>query len=134
MPGLDEAKKFKGKLKEISYKKACDVLSDPSKFIVKNKAVYICSCFTVYFIDHCGAPMELSACTNKNCNKRIGGLNHTLVPRKGHFRIFDDSQEKNNQDYYQGQGKTVKQLKDDINKFYNKCKLKYFLFLNYIFI
>ena len=47
---------------------------------------YICSCNQFYCIEPCGLPNEIFNCTN--CNQKVGGENHTLIEREGHFRIY----------------------------------------------
>ena len=59
-----------------------------------NFAVYMCSCGKYYTISPCGFPMIISNC--QKCGLQIGGTNHTLLRRPGHFRIFLDEQAKNN--------------------------------------
>jgi len=70
------------------------------KFIEKGgkEAVYMCSCGKWYIVDGCGGPMEKYNCTN--CKNEIGGTDHRLVEREGHFRIYKTEEEKNNADRY----------------------------------
>jgi hypothetical protein len=43
---------------------------------------YICSCGYIYYVENCGKPMEVAYCPQ--CKQKIGGLEHSLVERKGH--------------------------------------------------
>ena len=62
------------------------------------EAVYMCSCYSWYRVGGCGLPMETFKC--KNCNKLIGGNNHIMVKREGHFRIcFNNDQYRYTNDY-----------------------------------
>ena len=53
-------------------------------------AVYMCSCNYWYVIGNCGLPMERNYC--RNCGQAIGGNNHRLLARPGHFRIIRDNE------------------------------------------
>ncbi len=54
---------------------------------------YICSCNQSYFIDPCGLPNQTFKCLN--CGKDVGGENHILVEREGHFRVYlNEAQQK----------------------------------------
>ena len=57
-----------------------------------DNAVYMCSCGKFYTIKPCGYPIEISKCLN--CKKNIGGKNHELLRREGHYRIFLNEQAK----------------------------------------
>ena len=57
-----------------------------------NNAIYICSCGKCYNVPPCGFPTEKSNCVK--CNLAIGGKNHKLVKREGHYRIFLDEESK----------------------------------------
>ena len=67
-------------------------------FLIENQSIrygaYVCSCGYAYFIEPCGLPYEESDCPN--CGKRIGGINHNLIERKGHYRVFLNEAQKNN--------------------------------------
>ena len=54
--------------------------------------VYICSCGYYYLIDACSKPYQELNCPI--CKLKIGGLNHILVKREGHFRLFLNQQQK----------------------------------------
>ena len=49
-------------------------------------ACYVCSCNSWYSIDPCGLPAVKSKCSN--CGKDIGGEDHYLVPRYGHYSVY----------------------------------------------
>ena len=54
---------------------------------------YICSCNQSYFIDPCGLPNQTFKCLN--CREDVGGENHILVEREGHFRVYlNEAQQK----------------------------------------
>ncbi|KAG4089111.1 hypothetical protein H8356DRAFT_1007620 [Neocallimastix lanati (nom. inval.)] len=59
--------------------------------------IYMCSCNLYYNIGGCGFPMVTQIC--RNCGKLIGGTNHKLIQREGHFRVFKDENQRRN-DYY----------------------------------
>ena len=47
---------------------------------------YVCSCGYFYTVDECSLPTRISPCPI--CGLPIGGENHKLVERNGHFRVF----------------------------------------------
>ena len=51
-----------------------------------DSAIYMCSCGRYYNILPCGYPIKRSRCLK--CNQVIGGINHRLERRRGHYRIF----------------------------------------------
>ena len=51
-----------------------------------SNTIYICSCGKYYNVRQCGFPIIKSKCVK--CNLDIGGINHKLVRREGHYRIF----------------------------------------------
>ena len=57
-----------------------------------NYGLYMCSCGQYYTVAPCGYPMQISNCTK--CGSQIGGTNHILLKRPGHFRIILDEQAK----------------------------------------
>ena len=59
-----------------------------------SNGAYICSCDSWYSIDPCGLPATVSKCSN--CGQDIGGQNHYLIERPGHFRVFKDEAQKKN--------------------------------------
>ena len=58
-----------------------------------NNGCYVCSCGYYYPIPPCGFPYQESDCVV--CHKRIGGLEHKLVKREGHMRIYKNRQDLN---------------------------------------
>eukprot|EP00833_Pecoramyces_ruminatium_P002883 jgi/Orpsp1_1/1176915/evm.model.c7180000059477.1 len=60
--------------------------------------VYMCSCYAWYRVGGCGLPMEVFTC--RNCKQQIGGNDHKMVIRKGHFRICYDRQQLNYSNSY----------------------------------
>ena len=56
-----------------------------------NYGIYMCSCGKFYIINPCGYPAQISNC--QKCGLQIGGTNHRLVERPGHFRIILDEQD-----------------------------------------
>ena len=64
-----------------------DIESNLNK-LAKNVGCYVCSCGNYYPIPPCGFPTEESFCYV--CHEKIGGLNHKLVKREGHMRIYKD--------------------------------------------
>eukprot|EP00833_Pecoramyces_ruminatium_P002451 jgi/Orpsp1_1/1176483/evm.model.c7180000057803.1 len=62
-----------------------------------NDGIYKCSCNYWYFIGNCGYPMMIFKC--KECGQLIGGINHKLVDRPGHVRIYMDEAHRNNDKY-----------------------------------
>ena len=58
-----------------------------------NCGIYICSCGKSYVVEPCGFPVALSVC--QNCHMPIGGTDHKLHRREGHFRVFLNEQMKN---------------------------------------
>ena len=65
-------------------------------FLKENKSIkngaYVCSCGYAYFIDPCGLPNEESICPN--CKEKIGGTNHNLIEREGHYRVYLNEKQK----------------------------------------
>ena len=47
-------------------------------------------CGQYYTMAPCSYPMQLSNCTK--CGSQIGGINHILLKRPGHFRIILDQE------------------------------------------
>ena len=73
-----------------SYREIEDHLrNQPDKY-----GIYMCSCGKFYIIGPCGYPAQISNC--QKCGLQIGGTNHRLVERPGHFRIILDEQAKRN--------------------------------------
>ena len=59
-----------------------------------NYGIYMCSCGKYYTVKPCGFPTQTSNCSK--CGKIIGGIDHKLERRKGHYRIILDEQAKIN--------------------------------------
>ena len=59
------------------------------------EGAYVCSCGLFYPVEPCGFPTQKSRCFN--CNEFIGGEDHILVRREGHYRIFLDEKARNSQ-------------------------------------
>ena len=57
-------------------------------------AIYMCSCGKYYTVRPCGFPVDTSKC--QKCGEIIGGTNHKLYEREGHFRIILDEKAKVN--------------------------------------
>ena len=73
-----------------SYKEIEEHLrNQPSNF-----GIYICSCGKYYMVRPCGFPTVTSNCPK--CGLIIGGTNHKLYRRPGHFRLIFDEQAKIN--------------------------------------
>ncbi|ORX57745.1 hypothetical protein BCR36DRAFT_318513 [Piromyces finnis] len=64
------------------------------KFINSGRsgAIYMCSCYSWYTIGECGRPMEKKIC--RKCGNEIGGIDHRLIDRQGHVRIFINDNER----------------------------------------
>ena len=56
---------------------------------------YVCSCGLFYPVEPCGFPTKTTECFN--CNQIIGGENHILFRREGHYRIFLDEKARESQ-------------------------------------
>ena len=52
---------------------------------------YVCSCGYFYTIGECSLPTVISPCPI--CGEKIGGLDHKLVERNNHFRVFKNQQQ-----------------------------------------
>ena len=59
-----------------------------------SQAAYVCSCNHWYSIEPCGLPSVKSTCMF--CRKEIGGTNHYLVDREGHYRVYPNQEHKSN--------------------------------------
>ena len=59
-----------------------------------NYGIYMCSCGKYYTVHPCGFPTQKSNCSK--CGLVIGGINHILERRPGHFRLILDDQAKIN--------------------------------------
>ena len=53
---------------------------------------YVCSCGYFYQIENCSMPQVISKCPV--CRKDIGGENHYLIKREGHFRVYLNNEQK----------------------------------------
>ena len=53
---------------------------------------YVCSCGYFYQIENCSMPRVISKCPV--CRKDIGGENHRLIKREGHFRVYLNNEQK----------------------------------------
>lgn len=60
----------------------------------EKEGVYVCDCGFIYTILPCGYPIEIKKC--EICKNQIGGLEHKIVKREGHMRIFRDKYERQN--------------------------------------
>ena len=61
---------------------------------------YVCSCGYYYPIPPCGFPYSESDCPY--CHKKIGGLNHKLIKREGHIRIYKNKKDLEDNGGYDG--------------------------------
>ena len=82
-----------------------------------NVGCYVCSCGEYYSVNPCGWPTEISKCFK--CLQEIGGLNHCLIKRDGHMRIFKDQQTFNSnkekiERYTSGSAMTLENYKKQI--------------------
>ena len=86
----------------------------------KNYGCYVCSCGYYYGVEPCGWPYQKSKCIK--CGEEIGGLDHIMVKREGHMRIYKDEKDL---EYYNDDGgkntrfahdsvMTLKQYKEEI--------------------
>lgn len=55
---------------------------------------YYCSCGVYYEVGDCGFPEETEKC--KNCEKIIGGKEHLIHDREGHYIVYLDEKQKEN--------------------------------------
>ena len=53
---------------------------------------YVCSCGYFYQIENCSMPRVKSKCPV--CGEDIGGENHCLIKREGHFRVYLNKEQK----------------------------------------
>ncbi len=53
---------------------------------------YVCSCGYFYQIENCSMPQVISKCPV--CRKDIGGEDHRLIKREGHFRVYLNNEQK----------------------------------------
>ncbi len=104
--------------------------NDPSQ------GAYICSCGFFYSIPPCGLPTETKNCPI--CKKKIGGLNHKLIEREGHIRIYLKEEQKKiveRRKYFKPlkskllpeYKKDIEQLKNLEEKGFKKVNLDFFL-------
>ena len=81
IPGIEQKENlFKYALEEIPKFFA--------KYSLRDYGAYVCSCGYFYDIPPSGFPMNEMNCPV--CGLKIGGNNHILVKRPGHFRILKD--------------------------------------------
>ncbi len=71
-----------------------DIKSDLELNNNASNGCYICSCNYFYTIAPCGLPNQIFKCPS--CGNDIGGENHKLVEREGHFRIYLNEAQKSN--------------------------------------
>ena len=80
-----------------------------------DNAVYICSCGKFYTVRSCGFPTQKSKCVK--CGLVIGGQQHKLERRKGHYRIFLNEEAKIKEFSYRYADKTMPfKLFDDFKR------------------
>ena len=78
---------------------------------------YICSCGLWYTLARCSLPVETNNCPN--CKKIIGGKDHKLEKREGHFRVYLKEEHKKHVDSKEGSdiaGKLFVDFEKDIQK------------------
>ena len=93
IPGIDEP--------DNSFMNNYNLLEKHLNTKSPDHGAYVCSCGSYYEIEPCGFPTESFKCIN--CNQLIGGTKkndeekgfHKMIIRKGHYRIFKNIEEKN---------------------------------------
>ena len=105
------------------------------KYFEENEGlgVYMCSCNDFYIVENCGKPTEQIDCPN--CGQKIGGKNHFMVKRPGHFRIVNNEEKrKEMEDNKYGECKFLNKLMEEVEieknthfKGFKKVKYKFFI-------
>ena len=71
------------------------------KYYSKDKGCYVCSCGYYYSIDYKNISFNNKSIICPKCERKIGYDNkedeYFLVPREGHYRIFEDEKERENE-------------------------------------
>ena len=97
-----------------------EIVNHLKTFNSSSEAVYVCSCGLWYNVGPCGLPTVITIC---KCGLEIGGLNHKLVERKGHFRVYLTQEHKNEvelRSYYKPMNSML--LSDFKKNYYDVCK------------
>ena len=94
------------------------------------EGIYMCSCYFWYTVGNCGRPVVTFPC--KNCGQLLGGIDHKLIKRNGHIRIYRNENEfLNDGNSYKMFNQFMNEVENERNNHFKGFKkVKYEFFIN----